>query len=138
MKLCIKCGREMKRNLLMDAITKECFQKYNCIRCGIEIWEKYPKESSNNEQNNEQAEKDDGWISVKDRLPETNAIGIAHILAYDKREGTVKADFFDASANYVNGSNIFEISNTSTQLYKVTHWRPLPKPPKGEQIICVV
>lgn len=78
------------------------------------------------------AETDDNWISVKDRLPETNANGIVYILAYDKREGTVKADFFDVSANYINGSNIFEISNTSTQLYKVTHWQPLPKRPKGE------
>lgn len=77
-------------------------------------------------------ETDDEWISVEDRLPETNAIGIAHILAYDKCEGIVKADYFDASANYINGSNIFEISNTSAQLYKVTHWQPLPKSPKGE------
>lgn len=71
------------------------------------------------------------WISVKDRLPETNVNGIAHILAYDKCEGVIKADFLGESANYINGSNIFEISNTSTQLYKVTHWQPLPKPPKG-------
>ena len=70
------------------------------------------------------------WISVKDRLPETNAIGVAHILAYDRYEGVVKADFLDESANYVNGSNIFEISNTTTQLYKVTHWMPLPDSPK--------
>lgn len=72
----------------------------------------------------------DRWISVKDKLPETNAIGIAHILAYDKYEGVVKADFLDESANYIGGSNIFQISNTSTQLYKVTHWQPLPEPPK--------
>lgn len=71
------------------------------------------------------------WISVKDKLPETNTIGIAHILAYDRYEGVVKADFLDKSANYVNGSNIFQISNTSTQLYKVTHWMPLPEPPEN-------
>lgn len=72
----------------------------------------------------------DRWISVNDRLPETNAIGIAHILAYDKYEGVVKADYLDESANYRYGSNIFQISNTSTQLYKVTHWQPLPEPPQ--------
>ena len=76
----------------------------------------------------------DRWISVNDRLPETNAIGIAHILAYDKYEGVVKADFLDESANYIGGSNIFQISNTSTQLYKVTHWQPLPKPPKDDDV----
>ena len=75
-------------------------------------------------------ENDKCWISVNDRLPETNTIGTAHILAYDYYEGIVKAEFFDKSANYINGSNIFQISNTSTQLYKVTHWMPLPEPPK--------
>ena len=72
----------------------------------------------------------DPWIRVNDKLPETNAIGVAHILAYDRYEGVVKADFLDKCANYIGGSNIFQISNTSTQLYKVTHWMPLPKPPK--------
>ena len=75
-------------------------------------------------------EPDKGWISVHDRLPETDAIGVAHVLAYDKYEGVVKADFLDEPANYRYGSNISEISNTSTRLYKVTHWMPLPKPPK--------
>ncbi len=70
------------------------------------------------------------WISVNDKLPETNSIGIAHILAYDRYEGVVKADFLDKCANYIGGSNIFQISNTSTQLYKVTHWMPLPEPPE--------
>lgn len=74
------------------------------------------------------------WISVKDKLPETNAIGVAHVLAYDRHEGVVKADFFDEFANYCYGSNLFQISNTSTQLYKVTHWQPLPKPPKDDDV----
>ncbi len=52
MKLCIKCGREMKRTLLMNTVSEEYFQKYNCFRCGVEIWENIHKESVNNEQNN--------------------------------------------------------------------------------------
>lgn len=72
------------------------------------------------------------WVKVTNKLPETNAIGVAHILAYDKYEGVVKADFLDESANYINGSNVFLISNTSTQLHRVTHWMPLPDPPKEE------
>lgn len=74
------------------------------------------------------------WIKVNDRLPKTNAIGVAHVLVYDRYEGVVKADFLDESANYRYGSNIFIISNTSAQLYKVTHWMPLPKPPKDGDI----
>lgn len=70
------------------------------------------------------------WIRVKDELPRTNDLGIAHVLVYDKMEGVVAADFLDESANYINGSNIFQISHTSTQLYKVTHWHPLPESPQ--------
>ena len=73
----------------------------------------------------------DPWVSVNDKLPETNAKGVAHILVYDEYEGVVKADFFDKFAHYRYGSNIFVISTTSTQLYRVTHWQPLPEPPKG-------
>lgn len=80
----------------------------------------------------EKLESENEWTSVTDRLPETNAIGVAHVLAYDRYEGVVKADFLDESANYRYGSNIFQISNTSTQLHKVTHWQPLPKPPKED------
>ena len=115
----------------MNAVSKEFFQKYNCIECGVEIWK---KESANNEQNDEQAETDDGWISVKDRLPEPKT----WVLAYIKypspvfeiergvhKTGNIKKLFYDgfcdALSNYPYGSG------------KVTHWMPLPpEPPKGE------
>lgn len=38
------------------------------------------------------------WIRVKDELPRTNDLGIAHVLVYDKMEGVVAADFLDESA----------------------------------------
>ena len=56
MKLCIKCGREMKRTLLMNAVTNEYFQKYNCYFCDVEKWQKINYKGS---ANNEQAEKVD-------------------------------------------------------------------------------
>ena len=35
MKLCVKCGREMNRTLLKNAVSEEYFQKYNCVVGGI-------------------------------------------------------------------------------------------------------
>ena len=75
---------------------------------------------------------DDRWIRVHDRLPETNDLGVAHILAYDRYEGAVSAYFLDESANYVGGSNVFVKGNSSAILHKVTHWQPLPDPPKED------
>lgn len=57
------------------------------------------------------------WISVKDRLPEKtweyltwNGVG-------------VNQDYYAQDSNYNNGFN---------NPYPVTHWMPLPEPPKGE------
>jgi hypothetical protein len=57
-KLCPKCGKEMKRTLLMNTVSKECFQKYNCIYCGVEIRQKI-NANVKGSVNNEQAEKMD-------------------------------------------------------------------------------
>ena len=57
------------------------------------------------------------WISVNDRLPESNT----EVLVYSKRRG-VTIDFVDA----------FMLTGTVT-FYRnsdVTHWTPLPEPPK--------
>lgn len=48
MKLCVKCGREMKRTLLMNTVSEEYFQKYNCNFCGIEMWQKINSKGSEN------------------------------------------------------------------------------------------
>lgn len=50
MKLCTKCGKEMKRTLLMNTVSKECFQQYNCIYCNIIAFIANVKGSANNEQ----------------------------------------------------------------------------------------
>lgn len=58
------------------------------------------------------------WVSVKDRLPEKNG----DYITYD-RDGTVWPHFFTASSKVWEDALGF-----STEL--VTHWMPLPKPPK--------
>lgn len=53
-----------------------------------------------------------GWISVKDRLPDVGKF----VLIYNEING-VRLDYHDgATFGY----------------YDVTHWMPLPQPPKGE------
>ena len=52
------------------------------------------------------------WISVEDRLPD---IGI-EVLVYSEDDG-ICVDYYDGD---------------SFGYYDVTHWMPLPEPPKGE------
>ena len=52
------------------------------------------------------------WIPVSERLPEVNV----PVLVYDGK--------------YVDGREFYDLSYVSK--YGVTHWMPLPEPPKGE------
>jgi hypothetical protein len=63
-----------------------------------------------------------GWISVKDRMPEPNTV----VLVYSNKKGVV-IDFFDSYL--LTGGEQFLSSSD------VTHWMPLPEPPK-ESDIC--
>lgn len=62
------------------------------------------------------------WISVKDRLPEENT----EVLIYCKTNRG-KEVFFVDKIRYFRGLPIWQVWRE-----KVTHWMPLPKPPKGE------
>lgn len=75
----------------------------------------------------------DDWISVKDRLPEPRTWVLAYIEypspVFELERGIRKTGnirkmfydgFYDALGNYKVGD------------CKVTHWQPLPEPPKGE------
>ena len=95
------------------------------------------KESSNNE-----AEPDNGWISVKDRLPDGDGNfyegGLEeskYVLVYGCYEdhygygiGTYIRDHIDHDAGWSGClSGVYELDCCN-----VTHWRHLPEPPKGE------
>ena len=56
-----------------------------------------------------------GWISVKDRLPEPKAVVLAHCT--NGRMLTV--GYFDKDLEFLKSG-------------RVTHWRPLPEPPESE------
>ena len=80
-----------------------------------------------------EAESANDWISVKDRLPEPRTWVMVYIKypspVFEIEKGIHKTDnikkmfydgFYDALGEYKVGDG------------KVTHWQPLPKPPKGE------
>ena len=63
------------------------------------------------------------WISVDDRLPEEKVNCIVHYKhAYCDNDGywTIGICFYDGEKFQMHWA------------YKVTHWMPLPEPPKGE------
>ena len=66
----------------------------------------------------------DEWVSVKDRLPEESGyylvfadIGRSEVLSYSKK---------------YKAFNAFDDSYSESNVIPVTHWMPLPNPPKGE------
>ncbi len=66
--------------------------------------------------------KDEQWISVKDRLPEINYLYIVCRTIYPHR--------IVFEARWEDGKWLSVV--TSNQLEYITHWMPLPEPPKGE------
>lgn len=63
--------------------------------------------------------KENQWVSVKDRLPET----FEDVLVFNSNEETVITIGFFHELKW----HIYEIHDFSEL---VTHWMPLPKPPK--------
>ena len=67
------------------------------------------------------------WISVKDRLPEYSNDGFADAVL-------VTDGFVQHMAYFVGGEWRFAESGEIKEpmWYRITHWMPLPLPPKGE------
>ena len=63
------------------------------------------------------------WISVKDRLPEEKVNCIVHY----KHAYCDNDDYWAIGLCFYDGEK-FRIDLS----YKVTHWMPMPQPPKGE------
>ena len=67
------------------------------------------------------------WISVEDRLPEYSNDGFADAVL-------VTDGFLHHMAYFVGGEWRFAESGEIKEpmWYRITHWMPLPHPPKGE------
>ena len=63
------------------------------------------------------------WISVGDRLPEEKVncfVNYQHAYCYNDDYWAIGICFYDGEKFQLNPA------------YKVTHWMPIPRPPKGE------
>ena len=67
----------------------------------------------------------DKWISVKDRLPEGDKV----VLCYKADRGIRFGKLLDAT--YANGVQAF-MDRDRCFAFGVTHWMPMPMPPKEE------
>jgi hypothetical protein len=79
------------------------------------------------------------WISVNDRLPDL------HTVDYEYFDGSrthfeiscdqwvINKDYYQTKARYENGV-VFQgwVGELGETIQNVTHWMPLPQPPKGE------
>lgn len=80
----------------------------------------------------------DGWISVKDRLPEETGpsviISIDHNAIVEwAEESDENQRFFDANyGGIVDVWNSIAVNHWAKRTSWLTHWMPLPKPPEGK------
>lgn len=84
------------------------------------------------------------WVSVKDRLPDEHESLFARYKDTDKWRNAMFMTISDrviVCAEYENGKRIVKTANTVDGVWKVkdifhpckvTHWMPMPYPPKGE------
>lgn len=64
----------------------------------------------------------DNWISVEERLPETNE-DVLVVVDYGGKSGVI--------TGYMRSQNLGWQGLVGQRLTDVTHWMPLPEPPKG-------
>ena len=64
----------------------------------------------------------DSWISVDERLPETNE-DVLVVVDYGGKSGVI--------TGYMRSQNLGWQGLVGQRLTDVTHWQPLPEPPKG-------
>ena len=64
------------------------------------------------------------WISVEDRLPEPYVSVLVHMPG-EKPFRTVREGF-------ISNDGIWQSAMVRREPGEVTHWQPMPQPPKGE------
>ena len=74
------------------------------------------------------------WISVKDRLPETDGIYIVCDCRLNGNQWIRTDGFRKASSSWceLHGMYYDDVYGRYSEQDKFTHWMPMPNPPKGE------
>jgi hypothetical protein len=70
------------------------------------------------------------WVSVKDRLPEKDGISSIYCLVYETRYGqrVLPYNEYHECWDQEDGDDFYSTAVGG----KITHWMPLPEPPKTE------
>lgn len=76
----------------------------------------------------EAAEKESGWISVKDRLPESGEVKKCFVCV--KRNQFDNFSFNTSVILWHKNSWAFPVANSEFYTEEVTHWMPLPNLPE--------
>lgn len=76
------------------------------------------------------------WVSVEDELPEDYRM----VLCYTPVDGYICVGFYRtynwAGKKLTKWNIVTAMRSTKTLTKKVTHWMPLPEPPKEEKELC--
>ena len=64
------------------------------------------------------------WISVKDKMPEPLKNVLGYCQSWDR-------PYICFTSRTIEGKSGYWVS--SVNFSKITHWMPLPEPPKGEE-----
>ena len=79
------------------------------------------------------------WIPVTERLPEKNGAFLVYVNARNKWGGYIKtiefARCYEGFEDHMQGKQVWYDYDSECGDYEVrdvTHWMPLPEPPKGE------
>lgn len=70
------------------------------------------------------------WISVEDRLPKNNNEVLVCAYNSKRKFSTVFIDEYDEYDEYGRWAELRRHYNEN--IWSITHWMPLPEPPKGE------
>ena len=113
-------------NLLNEAIAKIRKAQKLFKKCGIEFCDNVDALAIADHLINNGVTVQD-WVSVDDRLPEYSNDGFADAVL-------VTDGFVQHMAYFVGGEWRFAESGEIKEpmWYRITHWMPLPQPPKGE------
>lgn len=74
------------------------------------------------------------WISVKDKLPKANGMYIVYVQGGNSATGWIWYDIVVVAAEYVFGEWTWHENGNEYDITDiVTHWMPLPEPPRMEE-----
>ena len=72
----------------------------------------------------------DKWISVEERLPEGEPSGKRYLVHTNTGNITLGYYYFNYDGNELDWQMESQTGNFKDWGYIITHWMPLPKPPK--------